>query len=94
MASREDQERRIRAAIQKIGQGPRSVLFSDIEWVMTHLESDLGYRVRRTGQNQHYTYVVEDLPPFLVCAHHRGQAQLKFGYVKGFLARMIDLGLF
>lgn len=87
-------EERIRAAIQKIAQGPRSVLFSDIDWVMTHLQSDLGYHVRRTGKNQHYTYTVAELRPFQVCDHHSGQAQLKVGYVRGFLARMIELGLY
>lgn len=87
-------EERIRAAIAKIAQGPRSVHFSDIDWVMTHLRDDLGYRVRQTGQNKHYTYVVEDLQPFQVCDHHRGQPHLKIGYVKGFLATMIDLGLY
>jgi len=86
-------EERIRAAIKKIEQAPRSVLFSDIEWVLNHLQSDLHYRVKRTGQNQHYTYVVNDLRPFQICDHHRGQAQLKVGYVKGFLSRMMELGL-
>lgn len=86
-------EERIRAAIAKIAQGPRSVLLADIEWVLNHLQSDLGYRVKRTGQNKHYTYVVKDLKPFQVCDHHRGQAHLKVGYVKVFLSRMMELGL-
>lgn len=86
-------EKRIREAIKKIAQGTRSVHFSDIEWVLTHLETDLRYKVKRTGQNQHYTYVVNDLRPFQICDHHRGQAHLKVGYVKGFLSRMMELGL-
>ncbi|MBM3819084.1 MAG: hypothetical protein FJW14_08740 [Acidimicrobiia bacterium] len=93
MAAREDQEKRIKAAIARIAEKPRSVLFSEIDWVMTHLRTDLGYKVRRTGDNQHYTYVVNELPPFQVCDHHKGQKEVKSGYVKGFLSRMIDLGL-
>jgi hypothetical protein len=86
-------EERIRAAIAKIAQGPRSVHFSDLEWVLNHLQSDLGYKVKRTGENQHYTYVVKDLQPFQICDHHRGQAHLKLPYVKAFLSRMMELGL-
>jgi hypothetical protein len=90
MASPED---RIKAAIAKIAQRPRSVHFSEIEWVMTHLHTDLGHRVRRTGKNQHYTYTVNDLEPFQVCDHHRGQSQILAPYVRVFLARMAELGL-
>ena len=86
-------EERIRAEIKKIAQGPRSVHFSQIDWVMTHLKTDLNYSVRRFGTNQHYTYTVGDLKPFQVCDHHPGQKHLKVGYVKGFLSRMIELGL-
>jgi hypothetical protein len=87
-------EERVRTAIEKIAQRPRFVLFSEIDWVMTRLQDDLGHRVRRTGKNQHYTYTVDNLRPFQVCDHHRGQAHVKVGYVKGFLARMIELGLY
>jgi hypothetical protein len=45
-----------------------------------------------TGKDNHYTYTVGDLPPFQVCDHHRGQSQLKSGYVKVFISRMIELG--
>jgi hypothetical protein len=93
MATREDLEDRIKSRIAQIAQRPRSVLFNDIDWVMNHLRDDLGYRVRRTGSNLHYTYIVEDLAPFQVCDHHRGQKQVKVGYVKAFLSRMIDLEL-
>jgi hypothetical protein len=87
-------EQRIRAAIEKIAQRPRSVQFSDIDWVMTHLRDDLGIPMRRTGGNKHYTYTVGDLMPFQVCDHHRGQKEVKAVYVKLFLARMIELGFY
>ena len=93
MATREEQEKRIKAAIARIAEKPRSVLFAEIDWVMTHLRDDLDYAVRTAGSNQHYTYTVGDLPPFQVCDHHRGQKELKIGYVKSFLSRMMDLGL-
>ena len=93
MATREEQEKRIKARIAKIAAGPRSVLFSEIDWVMTHLRDDLGYDVRRTGENQHYTYTVSGFPPFRVVDHHRGQSQVKRVYVEAFLSRMIDLEL-
>lgn len=60
---------------------------------MTHLRDDLDYKMNRTGTNQHYTYVVEGLQPFQACDHHPGQKELKIGYVKVFLARMMELGL-
>lgn len=47
---------------------------------MTHLRDDLGYTVRITGSNQHYTYVVNDLQPFQVCDHHKGQKEVRVGY--------------
>jgi hypothetical protein len=50
--------------------------------------------VKVTGKDNHYTYTVGDLPPFQVCDHHRGQSQLKSGYVKVFISRMIELGLY
>jgi hypothetical protein len=93
MATREDCERRIRKAIEEIAAKPRSVLFAEIDWVMTHLRDDLGYRVRITGQNQHYTYTINGLQPFQVCDHHKGQKQVKPVYVRAFLARMMELGL-
>jgi len=93
MATREEQEKRIKAALARIAEKPRSVLFSEIDWVMTHLRDDLGYTLRITGTNQHYTYRVGDLRPFQVCDHHPGQKEVKIGYVKSFLSRMIDLGL-
>jgi hypothetical protein len=93
MASAEELKERIRARIAKINQGPRSVLFSDIEWVMNHLRDDLGYPVTISGNNKHYTYVVADLKPFQVCDHHRGQKELKVCYVKNFLNRMTELEL-
>ncbi len=93
MATPEELKDRIRRAIAKIAAGPRSVLFSEIEWVMNHLESDLGHSVKRTGQNQHYTYSIKGLQPFQVCDHNKGRKELKAVYVRGFLARMMELGL-
>jgi hypothetical protein len=61
---------------------------------MTRLQDDLGYRVQRTGSNQHYTYTVGELLPFQICTHNRGQSQVKVCYVKAFLARMTELGLY
>ena len=87
-------EERVKDAIRKIAQGPRSVRFEQIDWVMTRLRDDLGYTVVRTGKNRHYTYTVADLQPFQVCDHHKGQGQVKVVYVRGFLARMIELGLY
>lgn len=93
MASREDQERRIREAIEKIAAKPRSVLFSEIEWVIRHLADDLGYSIKITGQNKHYTFTIKGLKPFQVCDHHKGQKEVKPAYVKPFLDRMMELGL-
>ena len=93
MASREDQEKRIKKAIAKIAAGPRSVLFEEIDWVMNHLRDDLGYRMERSGSNLHYTYVVGNLRPFRVCDHHKGQKEVKVCYVTEFLDRMFELGL-
>lgn len=87
-------EERIKAAILKIAQGPRSVRFADIEWVINHLRDDLGYGVRKTGDNKHYTFTVGDLMPFQVCDHHRGSQHVKPGYVRVFLARMMELELY
>lgn len=86
-------EQRIRAEIEKIGNKPRSVRFDEIEWVMNRLMTDLGYRVRRTGQLPHYTYTVEDVPPFQVAVPHAAGAPVLVCYVKGFLNRMSELGL-
>ena len=86
-------EERIRARIAEINQGRRSVQFLDIEWVMNHLRDDLHYRVRRLGENKHYSYLVEDLDAFRVCDHHRGQKHVLLCYVTQFLARMDELGL-
>lgn len=84
---------RIRAAIAKIGSGRKSVRFADIDWVLRHLESDLKHTVKRSGQNQHFTFVVGGLQPFQVCTHTKG-SHIKTGYVHNFLARMTELGLY
>lgn len=90
MSTREDQLRRVRAAIAKIAQGPKGVTFDEIEWVIARLR-DLGHRVRVTGGNQHFTYRIDDLPPFQVCSHNAGRQHVKVGYVRAFLDRMIEL---
>ncbi len=93
MGTREDRERRIKEAIADIAQRPRSVQFSEIDWVMNHLRDDLSYAMKRTGQDQHFTYVIGDLPPFQVCSHNAGRKEVKPVYVHKFLARMADLEL-
>ena len=92
MADRETVRQRVKGLIATIAAGKRSVRLSDIERVMNQLPH-LGYRVVKKGDNQHFRYVVDDLPVFYVCEHHRGNSYIKKGYVEVFLDRMSDLEL-
>ena len=92
MADRETVRQRVRSLIASIAAGKRSVRLSDIERVMNQLTL-LGHTVTKKGDNQHFRYVVDELPVFYVCEHHRGNSYIKKGYVDVFLDRMTDLEL-
>jgi len=84
--------RHIRAKIAEIAQKEKNVELSEIQWVVNHLGEN-GYEVS-TKKNGHQHLFRVNGKRFGVCHHNPGNKQIKACYVREFLDKMADLGLY
>jgi hypothetical protein len=82
---------KIKRTIIEIAQRPRNVTFSEIEWVVNHLESFFTVKARPFD---HGVIFRVHNQRFTVCLHHRGSKQVKPCYVRKFIDAMTELGLY
>jgi hypothetical protein len=79
------------AAIRDIANRPKNVTFEEIEWVVNQLRQfyDVGARTAKHGT----LFRVEN-HRFMVSGHNPGNKQVKKYCVEGFIAAMIELGIY
>jgi len=83
----------VRERLKEISQRQNNVTIADIEGIVADLGAQ-GYRVRSRQAGDHGILFAVDNVRFGVCTHRRGSKQLKRCYVKEFLKKMIELGVY
>ena len=84
---------KIRGRLREISERQNNVTIEEIEAVVTAL-GNLGYSVRSRQAGNHGMLFAIDQVRFGVCTHNKGSKQIKRCYVKNFLSKMIELGIY